>query len=176
MQLVDRVMRSGSGLLKGVGSDPTPGQPDLSRPRWKPRPWVRIGMIACTGCGVHVTDGSRIYAPFWSDEWGTWRGVTVYCPVCASRGDIVNVPCQVCGKSFEFVVDGRRRSGLFCSDRCRGVHQARERKEARQLFAHTCDWCQQKFQPTRKDALFCSSGCRMQFHRSKRRWCNSTKS
>lgn len=118
--------------------------------------------MRCAGCGRETEEAYHAPLP-------EGMGMAAYCRECVVPGEVHDFPCQVCGALFPFEVNRRRRAGLFCSDRCRAIRQARQRKAQRALGKRPCEWCQQPFQPQRKDARFCGTPCRVQWHRAMKR-------
>jgi hypothetical protein len=75
-------------------------------------------------------------------------------------------PCQGCARPVHRRWRRRRRL-TFCSQRCREVYSARERREcrARMRFARSCPGCQKQFTPRRDDMVACSRACRQRLYR-----------
>jgi hypothetical protein len=76
--------------------------------------------------------------------------------------------CRVCSQDF-YGTGGV----VTCSERCALVRRNATRTRAAAPRPHvvhqprTCDYCGQKFEPTRSDAQFCSVRCRVASHRLK---------
>jgi len=75
-------------------------------------------------------------------------------------------PCQGCARPVHRRWRRRRRH-TFCSEHCREVYYARQRRERRprRRFARVCPACQKQFTPRRDDMVACSRACRQRLYR-----------
>lgn len=109
-------------------------------------------MITCAVCGTLTPDGTRGRPKkYCSPE----------CRASVQRKHPLQTHCVQCHKPLKQNRNNTRRAcSRICRDRLRGAKQ----KELRQRTV-TCDTCNAEFRTGRKNARFCSSGCRSVAHK-----------
>jgi hypothetical protein len=107
--------------------------------------------------------------------FGGWRcSVAPVCEQCRSdwrefRG---SRPCENCGRLVHNEYNRRSYIRTFCSTMCqsrwsseRQSALAREQRRQARGVTKECASCGEHFEPTRADARYCSTACRMRAHR-----------
>jgi hypothetical protein len=78
----------------------------------------------------------------------------------------VEYPCEHCGRPV--LIRGNKIKRIACSPYCRGqldnaLARARRAKDRRE---HSCQICSAPFDPSRRDAKYCSNACRQRAYRN----------
>ncbi len=128
----------------------------------------------CGNCGRAIAEGELVVVR----EVFAGRGYSVAatCGGCNRPEPDKAQPCYWCERPVQMPYElfaSRNRSGIFCSDRCRGKwHNRRNsaiRKRQRQRYlAKTCEVCAKEFAAKRVDAKTCSPACKQKAHRLRR--------
>ena len=97
-------------------------------------------------------------------------------PVCERCASVVSrtfsgppQPCEACGRPVHQYQEHRRDRTVCCAA-CERVARLTATKQRRSETRGTrkCDTCGETFEPTRTDALFCSSVCRQRAYRRRK--------
>lgn len=122
----------------------------------------------CAVCGKQLAPDEPVF------RWGFGGVLHIgHAPVCADcngePGPYDNwheSPCDGCGRPV-FNEHFRSRRWTVCSQRCRIIIEARQRKERRVRTLRACPACGASFLPLRTDALTCGAACRQAIHRKR---------
>ncbi len=123
--------------------------------------------LACFKCGCAIEVG----APVWRASTGCKRRhrLGIRCAACRlDQGFAPHpTPCESCARPVYNRQDARWRLHTYCSELCRAAmwsaHQ-RDRRARARLKARTCT-CGKAFTAARRDARYCSAGCKQRAHR-----------